>query len=344
MVHIEHRDMHQHFYQYKPALEMIDEPDWTMETLRLPEHAGEGEVRRMILRGGLELCIAEYRMSAERTTTFTGTESLVELNYCLEGGGVFEASGRRVEIKPNEWQLLLMKDIHAVMKHEPNKEMRYLGIRMKEADFRDYVRAGMDGEELPVPRLRQDQTFHTSSCPITPEIGEVLQQLMRQARDEALRRLYMESRTMELLLLSLRQLFASGGGEQAKSVLRGDDLDKIQCARAVLFERMDDPPALLELARLVGLNDYKLKLGFKEVYGNTVFGLLREMRLEKARHCLETGRMNVSEAAYAVGYSNPGHFAEAFRGKYGIRPHTLLVRGKSFEPPPKQAARGKSSV
>jgi len=38
--------------------------------------------------------------------------------------------------------------------------------------------------------------------------------------------------------------------------------------------------------------------------------------------------MNVSETAYAVGYSNPGHFAEAFRRKYGIQPHTLLHRAK----------------
>lgn len=52
MVHIEHRDMHQHFYQYKPFLEMIDDHDLTMEVLRLPEHVGEGEVRRLILRGG----------------------------------------------------------------------------------------------------------------------------------------------------------------------------------------------------------------------------------------------------------------------------------------------------
>ncbi|MFB9277009.1 helix-turn-helix transcriptional regulator [Cohnella cellulosilytica] len=330
MVHIEHRDMHQHFYQYKPGLDMIDDDrDLTMETLRLPEHVGAGEVRRMILRGGLELCITEYRMFAERITTFKGTDSLVELNYCLKGGGVFEVAGQRVEIRANEWQLLLMKDVLASMKHEPGREMCFLGIRMKEEDFREYVRAGMDGEASPVPRLPEGRTFHAANRPITPEIGEVLRQLAGQARNETLKRLYMESKTMELLLLSLRQYYASEGGQRTKSVLRGNDLDKIKRARAVLLDRMVNPPALLELARLVGLNDNKLKLGFKEVFGNTVFGVLREMRLEHARRCMEEGGMNVGEAACAVGYSNPGHFAEAFRNKYGIQPHTLLVRGKS---------------
>ncbi|QTH40155.1 helix-turn-helix domain-containing protein [Cohnella sp. LGH] len=328
MVHIEHRDRHQHFYQYKPFLEMIDDHDLTMEVLRLPEHVGEGEVRRLILRGGMELCITEYRMRDERVTTFKGSEALVELNYCLEGGGLFEVSGRRFEVKPNEWQLLLMKDLYAVMKHEPDRKMHFLGIRMKESDFREYVGAGEGEEATAVPRLRGAQPFYAASRPMTPEIGAVVRELAARARQETMPRLYMESKTLELLLLSLRQYFLPEDGGGAKSILRGNDLDKIKRAQAVLRERMDSPPTLLQLARLVGLNDNKLKLGFKEVFGNTVFGVLREMRLEQAKLCLEQGTMNVSETAYAVGYSNPGHFAEAFRRKYGIQPHTLLHRAK----------------
>lgn len=57
----------------------------------------------------------------------------------------------------------------------------------------------------------------------------------------------------------------------------------------ILLERMAEPPSLLELSRLIGLNDYKLKTGFKEMYGTTVFGYLREQRLEKAYRLLMEG-------------------------------------------------------
>jgi len=80
---------------------------------------------------------------------------------------------------------------------------------------------------------------------------------------------------------------------------------------------------LLELARLAGLNDYKLKLGFKELFGTTVFGYVRALRMDEARKILEQGEGNVSEAALMVGYHNISHFAALFRKTYGYNPSEL---------------------
>jgi len=83
---------------------------------------------------------------------------------------------------------------------------------------------------------------------------------------------------------------------------------------------MVDPPSLLTLAHRVGLNDFKLKRGFREVYQTTVFGYVRMLRMEKALSLLEAGEMNVGEVASATGYSNFGHFSEAFRKRFGVSP------------------------
>ncbi|MNI64355.1 Regulatory protein PchR [compost metagenome] len=79
---------------------------------------------------------------------------------------------------------------------------------------------------------------------------------------------------------------------------------------------------------MIRLNDYKLKVGFKDMYGSTVFGYLRDQRLEKAFLLLQQGNMNVNETSCAVGYSNSSYFAEAFRDKYGVNPGEF-VRGSS---------------
>lgn len=86
------------------------------------------------------------------------------------------------------------------------------------------------------------------------------------------------------------------------------------------------PPSLLELSRMVGLNDFKLKIGFKDHYGTTVFGYLRDMRMEHAMMLLLEGEANVTDAAARVGYANLSHFSEVFRKKYGINPSELLHR------------------
>jgi AraC family transcriptional regulator, transcriptional activator of the genes for pyochelin and ferripyochelin receptors len=87
---------------------------------------------------------------------------------------------------------------------------------------------------------------------------------------------------------------------------------------------MDEPPSLLTLARQVGLNDFKLKRGFRQVFGTTVFGYLHEHRMERARQLLEERRLNVTAVACTVGYANPSHFAGAFKRKFGVNPSAYL--------------------
>nr|WP_240343892.1 AraC family transcriptional regulator [Paenibacillus sp. SYP-B3998] len=83
---------------------------------------------------------------------------------------------------------------------------------------------------------------------------------------------------------------------------------------------MEQPPSLLELSKIVGISDFKLKAGFRELYETTVFGYLRDKRLAFAKSLLEREKITVYEAAITVGYSNPGHFAAVFREKYGFNP------------------------
>lgn len=113
-------------------------------------------------------------------------------------------------------------------------------------------------------------------------------------------------------------------------VLRASDIDPIHLAKEILQRRMDDPPSLLELARLAGLNDRKLKQGFRQVFGTTVFGYLHDYRLEQARQLLSTDTMSVAEVAYAVGFSNRSYFAIAFRRKFGVNPSEYLAESRKY--------------
>jgi AraC-like DNA-binding protein len=105
-----------------------------------------------------------------------------------------------------------------------------------------------------------------------------------------------------------------------------NELDRVREARSLLVDRMADPPNLGELARMVGLNELKLKAGFHRLWGTTVFGLLRRERMTAARVLLDREECNVSEAAFRVGYTNISHFARAFRAEFGVTPGSLARR------------------
>ena len=82
---------------------------------------------------------------------------------------------------------------------------------------------------------------------------------------------------------------------------------------------------MLELAQQVGVSDRTLQRGFRELFGTTVFGYLTEQRMELAEQWLRQGNFTVTEIATMAGYSNPGHFAAAFKRQFGITPRECLL-------------------
>ncbi|WP_315823187.1 AraC family transcriptional regulator [Paraflavitalea speifideaquila] len=98
------------------------------------------------------------------------------------------------------------------------------------------------------------------------------------------------------------------------------DKEKLIAVRDLINERVQDPPNLSQIARIVGLNEYKLKRGFKEVFNNTVFGYLADQRLHLAHRYLQDTRKTAAEISYELGYATPQHFSNAFRKKFGITP------------------------
>jgi AraC family transcriptional regulator, transcriptional activator of the genes for pyochelin and ferripyochelin receptors len=174
------------------------------------------------------------------------------------------------------------------------------------------------------PELQQfleDETrpfFHHSLGQNTPEMQRVLQHLLHCPYQGAARSLYLESQALELLSLQFAQWL-----EQADPyvlVLRSDDVERIHHAKTILTENLTHPPSIVELAQQVGVNDYKLKQGFRQVFQTTPFGYLRAQRLELARQLLSDTELSVEEVAIAVGYQSRSSFTAAFRRQFGTSP------------------------
>jgi AraC-like DNA-binding protein len=102
--------------------------------------------------------------------------------------------------------------------------------------------------------------------------------------------------------------------------IRSSDIDRLHRAKEILLQDLENPPSLLELARLVGLNDYKLKSGFRQLFGTTVFGYLYQQRMKQAHELLQSSEANVTEIANQVGYTSLSAFSNAFKKFYGISP------------------------
>lgn len=99
---------------------------------------------------------------------------------------------------------------------------------------------------------------------------------------------------------------------------------RLEEARRLLLSDPAKPWCIRGLARRVGLNERKLKSGFRAQFGATVNEYLTSVRLRVAHQKLVEENVSVAEVALMVGYANPSHFALLFRNRYGISPSILL--------------------
>ncbi|WP_448601878.1 helix-turn-helix transcriptional regulator [Thermoleptolyngbya sp.] len=163
-----------------------------------------------------------------------------------------------------------------------------------------------------------DNPYYTQISTTTAAMQTVIQQILHCPFQGLTQRMYLESKVWELMALELAQ--TSDRSADRSKPLKPEDIERVHYAKDVLVSRLSNPPSLMELARLVNINDCKLKAGFRQVFGTTVFGYLHNCRMERSRQLLESGEMSVAQAAQSVGFANRSHFAIAFRKKFGVNP------------------------
>jgi AraC family transcriptional activator of pyochelin receptor len=165
---------------------------------------------------------------------------------------------------------------------------------------------------------------HLSIAPVTRPVRALCAQIAACPLQGASRDLYLCGKAMEIAAHVLNA-FCPFESQQA-STLSTSDVEKIHRARDILDQRIQAPPTSSEIALAVGINERKLRAGFKTVFNETMNVYLQRVRLDAAFHMLAEMQMNVASAAYKVGY-NPAYLSAAFRKKFGVSPKS--IRGKA---------------
>jgi AraC-like DNA-binding protein len=169
--------------------------------------------------------------------------------------------------------------------------------------------------------IEDKSTIYTDRWgPMTIPIQKIIDEIILSPYHGILQNTFLLAKTLELLVLCL-DLYQNTNNDRS-SVLKGKyDKEKVNAARDFINDRISNPPNLSEVAREVGLNEFKLKYGFKEIFNNTPFGYLTERRLHIAKQYLKDTQKTTSEIAHELGYSSPQHFHHQFKKAFGVTPN-----------------------
>lgn len=154
---------------------------------------------------------------------------------------------------------------------------------------------------------------------IKPSVLIVLQQIINSQVNNSLKELFIKGKIYELLSLHFQKEDTTNA-DFCPFLVDEENVLKIRKAKSIIISRVAEPPGLQELSNEIGLSLKKLKEGFKQIYGDTVYGFLLDYKMEHARRLLESNKYNVNEVGSKIGYSTSSHFIAAFKKKFGTTP------------------------
>lgn len=126
-------------------------------------------------------------------------------------------------------------------------------------------------------------------------------------------------------------IFKGYTGKKRRIVeLTSDDFRRVREGRDIIINNLEkDLPNLKDFALQLGTNEFKLKHGFRELYGVSVHQYIIRERMRKAKMLIQYSKIPLKSIAFMVGYKTNSYFSKTFIKRYGYSPSDL--RKKSLE-------------
>lgn len=284
-----------------------------------PSQLGQGYYRMISLGTGLEIEICEFEYSEDVIVDWHSHQSNLEFvsrisgnSYGSDGsitnpgqdyifGGVYEDGGFGANCAGKTLEICI---------HIQPETLRTL--------LEDYSEAIPKELEKAIEREPEQPFFNPGI--LSPAKRMALHQILTCPFQDLPRKMYLDGLARELIALKLASTVPDEQKRDRPSIVRRQEVEKIHYAAYLLVRDLENPASLVDLAQQVGLSQSKLKQGFQQVFGTTVFAYLQRHRLEWARQLLTDRTLTIFEVAHTVGYTSQSRFAAAFKRQFGRTP------------------------
>jgi AraC-like DNA-binding protein len=295
-------------------------------TIRVQPTFGDAEGYReiLIVEDGFQVVIGDITCHKEAYLSMKSDASL-KFHYRLEGRSVLELSDE-LEKRIANYSMGVLLHPEGLEKHEhylAGEHERSVTLICESSFLRQLFPGITDDlpEALANYLTSGEAVPYRDTLPMKTDMVTAANMILEKGLKGSLRRRYIESRALELLVLSLQACIeAHANMDKPERGMSQREVERMHKARELLEAQYVNPPTIGELARHIGLNEAKLMHDFKQLFGQTIFDFTQNLRMDEAKRLLETTERSITEVAFDVGYEYSSNFTTAFKRRFGITP------------------------
>ena len=288
------------------------------------KNIAEGSFREVLIEDGFYVLKIQNDSTDIHKVSREIDSSFIQFHFCLKGNGKFVFNEGRYALEVSEENSLLLYNtqIDLPLNLELCSNSWMVSIVMTIRKFHSLF--SKEANYIPFLSAENKEKKYYSQETVTPAIAVILSQIMNYNLHPSIKPLYIKGKVYELISLYFNKS-ENADLENCPFLVNEDSVKRIRQAKEIMISRMAEPPTLAKLSDEIGLSLKKLKEGFKQIYGDSVYSFLLDYKMEYARKMLESGQHNVNEVGLKVGYSTASHFITAFKKKYGTTPKKYLM-------------------
>jgi AraC family transcriptional activator of pyochelin receptor len=245
----------------------------------------------------------------------------VNINFHMAGklDTKFWGISHELNMRPQTHNLVFSPDSGYVNYIRSNSYLEMFHVSLEKDFFKSAIGCDDHWSEQVQRNLESNRSFSgmTGTLNITPTMFRLINEIRECESTGPMRNLMIQSRTLELLALQIEQFRTPA---PLNEEIRPDEAEKLYQLKAYLDADFLQEMNLTQLSKMCLLNEFKVKKGFKILFGTTVFGYLRQKRMDYAKRLLLDCAFSVEEVADILGYEHANHFSAAFRKFTGQSP------------------------
>lgn len=292
------------------------------QRLKLPDTLGACTNDICQVDDGLLLAYTHYHPQRDllETSAIDRDSRVLTIAMALEGASSnVGINGQRFDFIAGHSTVAAFSSVKGERRFPAHQTIRQLRLVISESLLQRYQLEHLTAA------VGQDSLAHPIACDRHNSAAQQLAATLVHLHDRNAGVLDLQVAALSLLAEQTRRFLPDC---RHSSRLQAEDEARVRQARDILIAEFARPLTLAYLCTVTGTNEFKLKQGFRELYGTSPHRMLTDIRMKKAWELLETGA-RVSTAGYQVGYQHLSSFSAAFERYYGRAPKSVARLGRA---------------
>lgn len=272
----------------------------------------------------IQLTFGELTLDKNTTIKVETRRNTLEMHFIVSGCGSvkYAESNVKADFSIGQHNLLYIPDKEYIISTKDEDEKYYSFRVMFNKKFAKKLISRNFPELKEMKRAIEEGCFfmlNREYRQATAEMKSIITEIINCKREGELKAMFFNSKITKLLLLQIEQFIQLNQAVNHHQV-KTYDIEKIHYSKMLIDQNISKSISVIELARRSGINDFKLKSGFKEVFGNTVQGYRNEIRMLEAKKLLLNTDKSITEISSYCGYRFIQNFTKAFTQQFGVSP------------------------